>query len=244
MTTITFNPGGSVVSNSGTALPLVPSNGNLGVLTATPTGAIGIDGTATRTIQTERNTAGAGNAMSVRAGGAASGATNAAGGDLILSPGVTTGTGRSWSRMQGYGMGTSGTSDNNTVNRMINGGISLANNTQTPVVDVLVASNGQSAGGIIDYNLQVTDGTNAQTQTGRLIYAGTLIGGTYTTQLTRQPAITIRPVGNLTVTWSIVTTAATKFTVRVRAVSTGLTTPTLNLYYNVHNTSGITTNPL
>lgn len=233
MTSAAFNPGGSIISSTGTSLLLAPGNGT-----------VGIDGTSTRSIQTERNTSGAGSSLTVRAGGAASGATNTAGGDLVLSPGISTGLGRSWTRIQGYGIGNTGTADNSVVNRMISGGMSLNNSSLASVADVLVATNGQSAGGVIDYTVQASDGTNVQSETGRLVYNGVLSGGTYNTQIVRQPASTLASTGTLTVTWSIGTTAATKFTVQVTAASTGLTSPTLSLYYNLHNTSNVTTTAL
>src|SRR5687767_14239985 len=62
----------------------------------------------------------AGNPLTLQAGGATSGATDKAGGDLILAPGLSTGTGAGKVRIQVPTTATAtGTTDNSLVDRLI-----------------------------------------------------------------------------------------------------------------------------
>jgi hypothetical protein len=74
-------------------LILQPSGGNVGIGTSTPTALLGLNGNAAAAIHLERETTAntAGNALTVQAGGATSGATDKAGGTLNLESGVSTG---------------------------------------------------------------------------------------------------------------------------------------------------------
>jgi hypothetical protein len=173
------------------------------------------------------------------AGGAAIGSSNTSGGDLFLIPGVSTGTGRSHVRIQGLVCGASGTSDNTIVDRIVSGVLPLTNNTNMNVADFAVASNGQLAGGCIDYNIQITDGTNCQIESSRAIFTTTLVGGSYATQILKTPGASIVSTGTLNVSWSMTSTTSTKATIVVNANSTGLTSPTLVMYYTIQNFSAV-----
>lgn len=61
----------------------------------------------------------AGNALTIQASGATVGATNKNGGDLILVPGISTGTGTSHVIIQTPTPGTTGTADNSPATRAI-----------------------------------------------------------------------------------------------------------------------------
>lgn len=91
----------------------ITSTGLFGLLTTNPTQSFSFNGNASRTIWLERHTTAdtAGNTLTVQAGGATSGATNRNGGDLILAPGIATGTGSSKVQIQSVIAGASGTAD-------------------------------------------------------------------------------------------------------------------------------------
>jgi hypothetical protein len=84
--------------------------GNLGIGTTSPTNLVSLDGQSARTIWMERNTTAstAGNSLTIQSSGANNGgANNSAGGDLILSSGISVGTGSSKIQFKTYD-GTAG----------------------------------------------------------------------------------------------------------------------------------------
>lgn len=82
------------------------------LLTVTP-GSVAIDGDANTTLALERNTAaGTGKSLTINPGGAKSGETNTAGGDLILQGGLNTGSGAGGKvTIQTAPAGSTGTTD-------------------------------------------------------------------------------------------------------------------------------------
>jgi hypothetical protein len=96
-----------------TANVTIRNGGNVGILTATPTYALSFGGNSARTIWMERHTTAntAGNTLTVQAGGATVGATNKAGGGLLLKPGASTGNAESGVQIYGCVAGASGTAD-------------------------------------------------------------------------------------------------------------------------------------
>lgn len=92
---------------------VVDASGNVGIATASPSTILGIGGNAARSVSMERHTTSntAGNNLTVQAGGATSGATDKAGGNLVLASGTATGTGSSSIVFQTPTAGTTGTSD-------------------------------------------------------------------------------------------------------------------------------------
>lgn len=91
--------------------------------------AVLADGTAARTWGMGRNTSGAGNDITLNAGGAASGATNSNAGNIILSSGTATGTGTGDIIFKTVKQSaTSGTTDNAAVNREVTRTRTLADN--------------------------------------------------------------------------------------------------------------------
>ena len=93
---------------------------NIGIGTATSTRILGIGGEVARNIGMERRTTPdtVGNALTINAGGATVGATNRAGGDLILASGIATGTGASNINFQTATAGGAGPTDNTPATRM------------------------------------------------------------------------------------------------------------------------------
>lgn len=90
------------------------SSGNVGILTTLPTNILSFGGNEARTIWLERHTTAntAGNSLTVQGGGATPAATDKNGGDLLLLPGVSTGTGECGVQIKGCVAGTTGTTDN------------------------------------------------------------------------------------------------------------------------------------
>ena len=87
--------------------------GNVGIGTTSPTNLLSLGGNSTRIFWLERHTTAntAGNTLTITAGGATVAATDKAGGDLILTPGLSTGTGESGVQIKGVPAGSTGTAD-------------------------------------------------------------------------------------------------------------------------------------
>jgi len=102
------------------AAATIASSGNVGIGTASPTNLLSLGGDAARTIWMERGTVAntAGYALTLQSGGATSGATDKAGGDLVLSSGTSTGTGTSAITFKTFPAGSTGTTDNTATTAM------------------------------------------------------------------------------------------------------------------------------
>jgi len=100
--------------NNSTEAMRITSAGNVGIGTANPTSILSLGGEAARTFGMERRTVASqfGNPLTVRAGGATFGATDKAGGLLILSGGISTGNIGSEIQFHTATPGASGTADN------------------------------------------------------------------------------------------------------------------------------------
>jgi hypothetical protein len=85
----------------------------LGIGTATPSSDLSLGGNAARVIASERHTTAdtAGQSLTVKAGSATLAATNKAGGDLILAPGIATGSAGAGLQLQSSTPGGAGTTD-------------------------------------------------------------------------------------------------------------------------------------
>jgi len=111
------------------------SSGNVGIGTTSPTNLLSLGGNSARTFWMERHTTAntAGNTLTVQAGGATSGATDKAGGDLLLYPGVSTGSAESGIQLYGCVAGASGTADRTQTKAIQILGNKLAFYNVTPV---------------------------------------------------------------------------------------------------------------
>jgi hypothetical protein len=109
-----------VTDNSSVVKFAVRNDGNVGIGTNAPTNILSIGGNSARTFWMERHTTAntAGNTLTVQAGGATTGATDKAGGNLILAPGLSTGTGNNQIIFQTSTPGTTGTADNALATRV------------------------------------------------------------------------------------------------------------------------------
>jgi hypothetical protein len=109
-------------SYNGTTMMRIKTDGTVGIGTTSPTNLLSLGGNSARTIWMERHTTSntAGNSLTIQAGGATSAATDKAGGDLILAPGLSTGIGSGKVRIQAPTTATStGISDNPLVDRLV-----------------------------------------------------------------------------------------------------------------------------
>ena len=148
-------------------------NGNLAVANVL------LSGSAARSVGVANNpTAGQpGNALLVSGGAAAKGATDTAGGDLILAAGDGTGAGGSGAvRIQAAADGPSGTSADALVDRQIFGPRSVDMGGQSGSVTpfVLNIANGDGAGATLRFTIRANDGaSNFAAETGSCIIAVT-----------------------------------------------------------------------
>jgi hypothetical protein len=200
---------------------------SLGNTTASSTGlvvsanAYALLGTVAGAFASYRNTTSntAGQTLTVQSSGATSGATDKAAGDLVLTPGISTGTGGANVRLQTMTRALStGTSDNTATDRIIvQSPKSVTNNSATTVASMTLAT-GSVVAGRISYTVEITDGTDFQYETGVISYGVTNKGGAFannvTTKFGNQQAAT---AGTLTVTWTI--TAANPALIQINANS-------------------------
>ena len=136
-----YYSGSSVISGTN---DLYVSGFDIGIGTGSPDAPLSFSGSAPQLIDMVRNPTAstAGNSMTVQAGGATLGGTNLNGGNLILSSGISTGTGSSNIQFQTYNAGGSGTSDNGVTTRM-----TIAGNGYVGVGTTLPQSLIQATGG-------------------------------------------------------------------------------------------------
>jgi len=129
--------------------------GNIGirlqtVITTVPSQAITIGGGASRQILMDRHQTAdtAGNTLSVIAGGATAAATNKAGGNLLLYPGVSTGAGISSTVIYAYPGVAAATTDNTAVDvcRFDGVGIYVGPGTADPTAYLHLKAGGSTAG--------------------------------------------------------------------------------------------------
>jgi hypothetical protein len=185
------------------------------------TNAYALNGNVAGALEMYRHTTSntAGTSLTIQSGGATSGATDKAAGDLILVPGLSTGTGGANVKIQTMTRALStGTSDNTATDRIIAQSPKSVTNNSATTVSSMTLANGSVVGGVIDYTVEVTDGTDYQIETGSISYivtnkAGTIANNT-TSKFGNQQAATS---GTLTVTWTI--TAANPALIQLNANS-------------------------
>jgi hypothetical protein len=180
----------------------------LGIGTATPSSLLALGGNAARVFQMERHTTAdtAGNSLTMLAGGATSGATNRAGGALLLQSGLGTGNAvPGLLRVQQDALGTaSGTADHARVDRLITGASKiLTDGVGIALVNATIANDTVVAGSV-RYAVEVFNGTDLQVEEGQVSYHATNKAGTVANNTTvkfgNQQATTS---GTLTCTWTI-----------------------------------------
>jgi hypothetical protein len=168
----------------------ITNAGNIGIGTATPSNLLSLGGQAPASLGMDPNPAAgtAGNALTVTAGSAAAGATDLAGGDLILTAGDGTGLGGSGNaRIQTAGANdTSGTTGDTLSDRQIVVGKAKAMTLSTPGFTSLMSIHlvgTHTAGGRIRYMVRATDGgSQIATEEGVIQYLATANSITCTVQ--------------------------------------------------------------
>ena len=127
---------------------VLSSTGNVGIGTTSPTNLLSFGGNDARTVWMERHTTAdtAGNTLTVQAGGATSGATNKAGGNLLLMPGTPTGTGLAQVDIYSSVGTAAATTDNAPVlvARFANGHLSVETTVPTQVGCTSITGNDQA----------------------------------------------------------------------------------------------------
>lgn len=153
----------------------------------TASGTISLKGTASQSMITERAASGAGNSLTVQAGGAESGGSGLSGGTLLLSGGISTGLNGSEVHLL-VGKGVSfGSSDNTpaVVARFTQTGISLGSSTQefdltlSPTTALIALPFTYT---IAPINATSSGGNNLVLSAGNMTSGSDLVGGTLTLQ--------------------------------------------------------------
>jgi hypothetical protein len=207
----TTSAGGAGTTDRTPSLKMTLSSSSNGRLIIGPSASQSVDGillvgTVARTIQSGRHTTAntAGNSLTIQSGGATSGATDKAPGDLILVSGVSTGTGGANVKIQTMTRALStGTSDNTATDRIIvTSPKSITDGSATTLVSLALAA-GSTIGGILQYTIEVTDGTDYQVETGQVFVSGYNKGGVFGVTATEANSQQNVSSGTLTTTWAI-----------------------------------------
>lgn len=216
--------------------------GRLGIGTTSllTTHDIGFDGTINRTIGVEPSTGGVlGYDLTVSSGDASSGGTDLNGGTMRISSGLSTGTGRSETRLNRVSKSpTTGTAYNVYYDAMIIcNEIPLTSGANTNLFEVdlpvgamasLSVSFGITASGL-------NGGVGAyQARNGFYQVVAINTNGTINTAQSFAVGVEVSPTGALNHTWSVVNGTG-KITIRLVATATIITSQVLKLYMNINN---------
>lgn len=179
----------------------------LGTTVASPLNFLALGGNSARSVGMERHTTSntAGNSLTLLSGGATSGATNKAAGNLILTTGISTGNAvPPYIQLRaGVTGGGSGSTDRSIVDRTITGATKiLTNNSAISLVNATIASN-TAVGGMLIYLVEVSDGTDLQSESGMAVYTAVNKAGTITSSITEVSSQQDRSSGTLATTWAI-----------------------------------------
>jgi len=152
--------GGGIYTSDNSNLFWDATNHRLGLTTTAPSIIFGIGGAAARVLGMERHTTAntAGNTLTVRAGGATSAATDKNGGNLILAPGVATGSGSASVLLQAVAAGGSGTTDRAAATICTNAATGFTCTAPVTGTAVLPAQSAlTSSGGAVTFNAAIAN---------------------------------------------------------------------------------------
>jgi len=162
--------------------------------------------------------------------------TDKPGGDFILAPGRSTGTGAGGdARIATSTVGSTGTTQNVLYDRIVAVGkvVSLVNNSDTPLFSVACAD-GNGVGGYIDYAVEVKDGTDVQVESGIVTFSAVnKATETWTTDIDKGTLSSALSGSTLTVTCSLDTATADTLKFIFKSNS-GLTPTSTMLRYQIH----------
>lgn len=200
------------VTAAGGASPLprmyLTDGGNLGLKTASSTvvNDLGIGGGTARVIGMERNSTAntAGAQLTITSAGATSAATDKAAGALVLKTGIGTGNALPGAlTLTGDAMSeTSGTTDHAQVRRLSINHKVLTDNSAITIENAVLAA-GTGIGVIIDYAIEVRDGTDMQIETGSVYVSGVNKAGAFTMTITEVNSQQAVSSGTLATTWAV-----------------------------------------
>jgi hypothetical protein len=221
---------------------LVSGGSTIEALRVLPTGVTGYSQVAQTWLVGRNGTPGAaGVDLLIRAGGAASAATDAAGGVSKYYPGISTGTGFASVRLgRNKRADSTGSGDNATVDAFVIPSEKLLPNNSTTDCFTVAMPDGGMVGGWVAYTVTVSNGTDTQVHSGHLNYAGVRKGAAFTVSIVDAPiageANAISSVSTLTESWTISTDAGgNKITIQAKFNSNLGGSPVLHLYYSIHN---------
>lgn len=226
----------------------VAGNSKVGILlSGNPSYELSLGGNAAKTVGMERHTTSntAGNSLTMGSGGATSGATDKAAGALILQTGIGTGNSspakiyvKAPSRS-----GVSGTTDQTLVDRAVfNNVVALTSGVATTLFAMGAGNNNTMAGGIVDYSVFVSDGTDFIVESGQVVYAVTNKAGAYTSGTSiLGTSATAKSDGTDTISTTF-STSSDNF--RITCTITGQTPTTFYVIFNIRNNANQSSTPL
>jgi hypothetical protein len=225
----------------------VAGNSRVGILlSGNPSYELSLGGNVAKTIGMERHTTSntAGTSLTINSGGATSGATNKASGDLNLNTGIGTGNStpaRVYVKTPTIS-GTSGTTDQTLIDRAVFANYkTLTSGVATTLFQVGTATNGTQAGGIIFYTISVTDGTDFITESGIVGYTNNNKAGVYTGATS---ILGTAAVSKSDATDTIVTTfGMSSDNLQCTSTITGQTPTTFRITFNIFNNANQTSTP-
>lgn len=211
------------------------ASGNFGLLTTLPTFTLSMGGNAARTIGMERHTTPntAGNPLTIQSGPPTAAATDKPAGDLILTTGVSTGTGGGKLYAKAPAKGATGTADNALVNRVIiNGVVNLTTAVAATVATVAVGAL-QGGGGHVVYSVFATNGTDIIEASGQVAFSIVNKAGVYfsATSVIGAEAQALSDITDtIANTWAF---AAASGNLQITSTIVGLTATTFRITYTV-----------
>lgn len=183
----------------------------------------------------------AGNSLTITSGGATASATDKAAGNLLLYPGVSTGTGNGCVRVgRSDRAGSTGTADNAQYDAIVVMPPKyLTDGSAVDVIDISLANNSFTSGHFL-YNLEATDGTDYQTESGIMSWSAVSKGSVITSTIGHTAAASGLEVGavstgTLADTWAI-TAGTGKITITLNANSS-LTSAVVRVIGTIFNHS-------